>query len=296
MGMYWKANVSDYGWSHSPIETQALLIALFSEIPAEDEEDTKKLMDDLKVWLLRNKQTNSWATTKATVQAIHALVDEKQMILEGDQPVQVTLGESAVNFEQEESLPGYYKNSWPKEKFDEKMGAVEINRTTDGLGFGALYWEYLEDLDKIEANEGALIQLKKSLYKVEMTSEGEKLREVADTLPLKVGDLIRVRIVLNVKQKMEFIHMKDQRASGLEPVTTISEHKWQDGLAYYQSTKDASTNFFFDEIDKGIYVFEYDLRINNGGDFSSGIATIQSMYAPEFSSHSQGQRISIEKQ
>lgn len=296
MGMYWKANVSDYGWSHSPIETQALLIALFSEIPAEDEEDTKKIMDDLKVWLLRNKQTNSWATTKATVQAIHALVDEKQMILEGDQPVQVTLGERAVDLEQEESLPGYYKNSWPKEEFDEKMGAVEINRTTDGLGFGALYWEYLEDLDKIEANEGALIQLKKSIYKVEMTSEGEKLREVADTLPLKVGDLIRVRIVLNVKQKMEFIHMKDQRASGLEPVTTISEHKWQDGLAYYQSTKDASTNFFFDKIDKGIYVFEYDLRINNGGDFSSGIATIQSMYAPEFSSHSQGQRISIEKQ
>ncbi len=92
---------------------------------------------------------------------------------------------------------------------------------------------------------------------------------------------------------MEFLHMKDMRASGLEPVDVLSEYKYQENLGYYQSTKDASTNFFFDEVEKGVYVFEYDLRANNKGDFANGITTIQSMYAPEFSSHSEGTRIKI---
>ena len=92
---------------------------------------------------------------------------------------------------------------------------------------------------------------------------------------------------------MEFLHMKDMRASGLEPVDVLSEYKWQEGLGYYQSIKDASLNFFFDAISPGAYVFEYDLRANSKGDFSNGITTIECMYAPEFSSHSEGTRISI---
>ena len=94
---------------------------------------------------------------------------------------------------------------------------------------------------------------------------------------------------------MEFIHLKDMRAAGLEPLNVISQYKWQDGLGYYESTKDAATNFFFDNLPIGVYVFEYDLRVNNTGVFSNGITTIQSMYAPEFSSHSEGTRIHIMK-
>lgn len=93
---------------------------------------------------------------------------------------------------------------------------------------------------------------------------------------------------------MEFIHMKDMRAAGLEPTNVLSSYKWQDGLGYYESTKDAATNFFFDYLPKGIYVFEYDLRVNNAGNMSNGITTIESMYAPEFSSHSEGVRIFVE--
>ena len=92
---------------------------------------------------------------------------------------------------------------------------------------------------------------------------------------------------------MEFIHLKDMRASGLEPINVISQYKWQDGLGYYESTKDASTNFFIDYLPKGIYVFEYDLRVNNAGLMSNGISSIQSMYAPEFSSISSGQLIQV---
>ena len=111
---------------------------------------------------------------------------------------------------------------------------------------------------------------------------------------MKIGDLVRVRIELRSDRNMEFIHMKDMRASGLEPINVLSQYKWQDGLGYYESTKDAATNFFFDYLPKGVYVFEYDLRVNNAGNMSNGITTIQSMYAPEFSSHSEGVRLKVE--
>ena len=112
---------------------------------------------------------------------------------------------------------------------------------------------------------------------------------------MKLGELVRIRIDLVVNEEMEFIHMKDTRASGFEPMDVLSGYKSQDGLSYYQSTRDVATNFFFDKIRKGVYVFEYDLRVNNAGNFSNGITTIQSMYAPEFSSHSYSSRVTVNK-
>ena len=126
------------------------------------------------------------------------------------------------------------------------------------------------------------------------TNTGEVITEISPETQLNVGDLVRIRIELRTDRPMEFVHMKDMRAAGLEPVNVLSSYKWQDGLGYYESTKDASTNFFFDSLPKGVFVFEYDLRVNNAGDFSNGITTIQSMYAPEFSSHSEGVRILVE--
>jgi uncharacterized protein YfaS (alpha-2-macroglobulin family) len=135
--------------------------------------------------------------------------------------------------------------------------------------------------------------LNKKLFLKTNTDKGEEISEITSETKLQVGDLVRVRIELRSDRNMEFIHMKDMRASGLEPVNVLSQYKWQDGLGYYESTKDASTNFFFDYLPKGIYVFEYDLRVNNAGNMSNGITTIQSMYAPGYSSHSEGTRILV---
>ena len=135
--------------------------------------------------------------------------------------------------------------------------------------------------------------MNKKLFVKTHTTTGEEISEITSKSNLQVGDLVRVRIELRADRDMEFIHMKDMRAAGFEPINVLSSYKWQDGLGYYESTKDASTNFFFDYLPKGVYVFEYDLRVNNAGNFSNGITTIQSMYAPEFSSHSEGVRINI---
>lgn len=109
------------------------------------------------------------------------------------------------------------------------------------------------------------------------------------------GDRLKVRIELRVDRAMEFVHLKDMRASGFEPTNVLSQYKWQGGLGYYESTRDAATHFFFDYLPKGTHVFEYPLVVNHRGDFSNGLTTIQCMYAPEFSSHTEGVRVKVGK-
>ena len=289
LGMYWKENTAGYYFYQSPIETQSLLIEAFSEIDT----DTT-VVENLKIWLLKNKQTNSWKTTKATTEAVYALLLNGQDWLSVNELVDVTIGNEKVTpiSSKIEAGTGYFKKSWNSEEIKPNMGEVIVSKKEDGIAWGGLYWQYFEDLDKITSAKSPL-QLNKKLFLKVNSDTGKELQEITKNTSIKVGDLITVRIVLRTDREMEFIHMKDMRASGVEPINVLSKYKWQDGLGYYESTKDASTNFFFDKITKGIYVFEYDVRVNNSGDFSNGITTIQSMYAPEFSSHSKGVRIKI---
>lgn len=175
------------------------------------------------------------------------------------------------------------------------MATVSINNKSEVPGFGGFYWQYFEELDKIKSSQEGPMTIEKELYLKATTSEGNQLQRITSEKSLKIGDLVTVRLVISTKEDMEFVHLKDMRASCFEPIDVLSKYKWQDGLGYYQSTKDVATHFFFDRIKKGKFVLEYDIRVNNLGDFSNGITTIQSMYAPEFSSHTKGIRIKIKE-
>lgn len=293
LGMYWKENTNSWYWYQAPIETQALLIEAFSEI-----KNDVKTVDNLKIWLLKHKQTNQWTTTKATTDAVYALLLQGSDWLSITDAVKVKVrGEkieaSKLDNVQVEAGTGYFKTTWTKNEVVPKMAEVQLVKKGNGIAWGALYWQYFEDLDKITTADTPL-KLKKKVFLKTNTDTGEVISEINDETRLNVGDVVRIRIELRADRPMEFVHMKDMRAAGLEPINVLSSYKWQDGLGYYESTKDASTNFFFDYLPKGVYVFEYDLRVNNAGDFSNGITTIQSMYAPEFSSHSEGVRITVE--
>ncbi|WP_378186759.1 alpha-2-macroglobulin [Aquimarina sp. W85] len=295
LGMYWKSNTSSWYWYQAPIETQALLIEAFAEIT--EEPKRTEYLDNLKIWLLKHKQTNRWATTKATTQAIYALLLQGSDWLSITETVAVKVGSqtidpSTLEATKIEAGTGYFKTTWSGKEITPQQGNVTITKKEKGIAWGALYWQYFEDLDKITTAETPL-KLKKSLYLKKNTDTGEQITQIDQNTNLQLGDLVRVRIELRTDRDMEFVHMKDMRASGLEPVNVLSSYKYQDGLGYYESTKDAATNFFFDYLRKGVYVFEYDVRVNNEGYFSNGITTIQSMYAPEFSSHSEGIRIQI---
>ena len=293
LGMYWKENTNSWYWYQAPIETQALLIEAFSEI-----ENDINTIDNLKIWLLKHKQTNQWKTTKATTEAVYALLLQGSSWLDVSEMVDVKVGTTTISPEtlkdvKIEAGSGYFKTSWNGPEIDKEMSNVTISKKGEGIAWAGLYWQYFEDLDKITSSETSL-KLEKKLFIKNNTDKGEVLTKVTDSTKLKVGDLVRVRIELRTDRSMEFVHLKDMRASGLEPINVLSQYKWQDGLGYYESTKDACTNFFIDYLPKGVFIFEYDLRVNNAGDMGNGITTVQSMYAPEFSSHSEGIRIMAE--
>ena len=292
MGMYWR-ETGGYYWYQAPIEKQALMIEVFDEV-AKDQ----KAVDDLRTFLLKSKQTQDWKTTKATAEACYALLLKGTNWLAETKMAEITMGGQKVDPYAESSLSkveagtGYFKMSWNGEKVTPEMGNVTVKNPNPMVAWGSVYWQYFEQLDKITPAKTPL-QLKKKLFLQKNTESGPVITPINKKTKLKVGDLIKVRIELRVDRLMEYVHMKDMRASGLEPLNTISRYKWQDGLGYYESTRDAATHFFFDALPKGVYVFEYPLRVTHAGDFSNGITNIQCMYAPEFASHSEGVRVKV---
>ena len=295
LGRYWKDAKRGWFWHEAPIERQALLIEAFSE----SGRDTNTV-DELRTWLLKNKQTNRWESTKATAEACYALLLRGTQWRNSEPTVRINLGSAEIRSadNQQEAGTGYFKKTIDSKEIRPEMGnisvAIETGQTsTPGISTGAVYWQYFEDLDKITPAATPL-NLVKKLFVEKNTDRGPVLTPVNDGTVLKVGDKIKVRIELRVDREMEYVHMKDMRASAMEPVNVLSSYKWQGGLGYYESTKDASTNFFFSNLRKGTYVFEYPLFATHSGNFSNGITIIQCMYAPEFSAHSEGVRINVE--
>ncbi len=172
------------------------------------------------------------------------------------------------------------------------MAAVTLKKSDAGIAWGAMYWQYYEQLDKITPHKTPL-QIDKKLYRQAATDKGIVLEPITDKNVLRVGDILKARIEIRVDRDMEFIHLKDMRGAGFELVNQLSVYRWQGGLGYYEAPKDASVNFFISWMPKGVYVFEYPLRVSHEGVFSNGISTIQSMYAPEFASHTQGFTVQV---
>lgn len=294
LGMYWKTYQRSWRWQEAPIEQQALLIEAFQEIS----NDTVAV-NDMKTWLLKNKQTNNWESTKATAEACYALLMTGTNWLAEERAVAVQLNQTKLKIDKTEAGTGYFKKSLAGKDINAAMGNIEVTITgekssSSAPSWGAVYWQYFEDMDKVTFAETPL-KLTKNLFIEKNSDKGPQLTPVNADDILHVGDKVKVRITLHVDRDMEYVHMKDMRASAFEPVNVLSSFKWQDGLGYYESTKDASTNFFFSTLRKGIYVFEYPLFINQEGNFSNGITTIQCMYAPEFTAHSEGVRVQVGK-
>ncbi|MBS0028690.1 alpha-2-macroglobulin family protein [Chitinophaga sp. 22321] len=289
MGMYWKDITAGYGWQQAPVETQALLIEAFQEVGKD-----AAAVADMKTWLLKNKQTNNWNTTKATAEACYAMLLQGSNWLAANPEVTVQLGSTVVKPAATEAGTGYFKERIDAKSVKADMGHISVT-VQDSKGqpsWGAVYWQYFEDLDKITAAQTPLV-LEKELYKEVNSDKGPVLTKIADGNELKIGDKVKVRIVLRADRTMEYIHLKDMRAACFEPTNVISASKWQGGLSYYESTRDASTDFFFSYLPKGTYVFEYTLFVTHQGKFSNGISTAQCMYAPEFSAHSAGLNVKV---
>ncbi|MBC8869395.1 MAG: hypothetical protein H8E44_08260 [Planctomycetes bacterium] len=280
MGMFWRDTELSWWWYRAPIETQAMMIEAFDEV-ANDQE----AVEECKVWLLKQKQTQDWKTTKATADAIYGLLLRGDNVLASDALVEVALGGQKVEPEQVEAGTGYYEQRFVRGEIKPRLGEITVKKVDEGVAWGSVHWQYLEDMAKVTAHEGTPLKLEKALFVKRHTASGAVLEKVDG--PVQVGDELVVRVVLRTDRDMEYVHLKDYRGSGTEPVNVLSRYKFQDGLYYYESTKDTASHFFIDYLPKGTYVFEYSVRVQLKGKYQTGFAQIQCMYAPEFNSHSE---------
>jgi hypothetical protein len=186
---------------------------------------------------------------------------------------------------------GFYEVRFAGSDVKPKLGEITVKKVDEGVSWGSVHWHDLEDMTKVTPYEGTPLKLKKTLFTKIATKKGQVLEPVEGALA--VGDELVVRIELRVDRDMEYIHLKDQRGSGTEPVNVLSRYKYQDGLAYYESTRDTASHFFIDYLPKGTYVFEYSTRIQHRGQYQTGMANIQCMYAPEFNSHSESFNLEV---
>ncbi|HET7732355.1 MAG TPA: alpha-2-macroglobulin family protein, partial [Paludibacter sp.] len=287
LGMYWAKNTSGYFWNERPITVQAAIIEAFSEISKNTTD-----IDEMKIWLLKQKQTQRWDSPMATVNAIYALLNQGSDWLASEGSVHIKVGNTTLEPTSTEAGTGYFKETIPTGNIRPEMGKVTVSKSDKNIGWGAMYWQYYQNLDQIQGQGGSL-KITKKLFVAKLTVTGKTLVPIEQAKLVK-GDKITTRLVITTDRNLEFVALKDLRASCFEPVNQLSGCEWKEGVCYYQTTKDASTQFFFSYLPKGTYVFEYELWANAAGEYTSGIASVQCQYAPEFVSHTGGERIRVQ--
>ncbi len=278
MGRYFDTPKARYSWFSYKIPTEVAAMEAIQRIT----KDTKAI-DEMKRWLLKQKQTQTWETPIATADAVYALMATGASdLLANTGGVEITLGKEVIRTPADDAI-GYIKKTVSGDVMNIKK--VRVDKEGTGMGWGAVYAQYLESMDQI-GEQGNGLSVSRQLYKGD-----EALNESA---PLKVGDKITVRLTVKADRDMDFVQIKDDRAACMEPLQAVSGFRWSNGLGYYQATKDASTQFFIDQMRKGTYVIEYQVYVNRTGEYQAGIATVQSAYAPEFGGHTGGYRVMVE--
>ena len=278
MGRYFDTPKARYSWFSYKIPTEVAAMEAIQRIT----KDTKAI-DEMKRWLLKQKQTQTWETPIATADAVYALMATGASdLLANTGGVEITLGKEVIRTPADNAI-GYIKKTVSGDVMNIKK--VSVDKEGTGMGWGAVYAQYLESMDQI-SGQGNGLSVSRQLYKGD-----EALNESA---PLKVGDKITVRLTVKADRDMDFVQIKDDRAACMEPLQAVSGFRWSNGLGYYQATKDASTQFFIDQMRKGTYVIEYQVYVNRTGEYQAGIATVQSAYAPEFGGHTGGYRVMVE--
>ena len=288
-GMYWKRSpFFSSSVFAAPVSMQAAVVEAFREITKD-----QAAVDACNVWILKQKQTQNWSSTASTVDAIYALLyGGGTDLLAGDTVATVTLGGGEVPRQDVEEGTGAYTAHYRGGEVKPEMGEIVLRSDAPkGVVWGGVNWTYLEDAMKVRAFEPKELRIEKQYFKRIRTPDGERLQPIAGVL--EQGDEIVARLRLRCDRSLEYVHIRDERPSCAEPVDVLSGYRWQDGVGYYQSTRDTATHYYLDRLNKGEFVLETSYRVQQRGVFTGGLAQIQCMYAPEFTAHSTAERVEV---
>lgn len=287
LGRYWKQN-RGYFWHESPVENQALLIEAFEALTKE-----RDAVDEMRSWLLAQKQTGRWPGSRATAEAVYALLLRGTDWIADSKPVNVSVGGVSLDNAQAEAGTGYISRRWDGAEVSPALANISMHNPNPHPAWGGAYWQYFAPIDRLNAHSTSL-RLRKEVF-LEKPGQSEMVLVPAGSQKIAAGSRVRVRLFIETDRDMEYVHLKDYRAAAFEPLNVLSGYKVQGSLGYYESTRDASTDFFIPYLARGKYVFEYTLVATQMGNFANGHATIQCLYAPEFAAHSEGGRVVVGK-
>jgi hypothetical protein len=288
-GMWWRdKHPGWWSWVHAPIATQAIMIEAFDEVAGDADS-----VEALKAWLLSQKRTSRWPGSRATADAVGALLGRGGDLLGSQELVTVTVGDETIAPEKVEAGTGFFETRFVRREITPEMAAVSLEKPEKGLAFGGVHWQYLDDIANVPAAGREELAIEKQLFVKKFTKAGPQLVPAGDGVAVEVGDELVVRLVVTSDRDYEFLELADHRPSLTEPVDMLSGWRWADGAGWYLAIRDASTQLFFERLPRGTHVFEYSLRAAHRGTASSGFASIQSRYAPEFSAHSKSVSLEV---
>jgi uncharacterized protein YfaS (alpha-2-macroglobulin family) len=291
-GTFWAREDQSWLWYNDEIESHAFILRTLLEINPQNPK-----VDGLALWLLLNKKMNQWKSTRATAEAIYSLAlymkqtgslavrEEAGVDLGGKrypfvfEPDQYSGGRNQIIVEGEQVKP-------------EQMAEVTVDKRGKGFMFASMTWHYSTEKLPTEG-KGDVLSIKRSYFVRRNVNQQYVLEPLAEGAKIQVGDEIEVKISITCRNPMEYVHLHDPRAAGLEPERSVSGHRWDLGLYWYEEVRDSGVNFFFEQLPQGEYNFKYRLRANMAGRFRVGPATIESMYAPEFVAFSAGQVMEV---
>lgn len=292
LGAHFAFHAHPYSWGMMPIPAHVAVMEALNRAGGNG-----ALVEEMKLWLLKQKQTTGWNSPVATADAVYALLCQGGDLLESRGDVRITLGKKVIETlsPAQNAVPGLavVKETFAQEDAGLKAKSVTVEKRDAGIAWGAVYAQYLSPVSDVKQHGGEL-NVKKELFVERVSADGKKsLQPIAGKTELAVGDKVVSRLVISIDRAMDFIQLKDQRGACFEPIGALSGYRWNNGFGVYVEVKDAATNFFFDHLGKGVYVLEHSYRIARGGTYETGLATIQCAYAPEYASHSAGGTITV---
>jgi hypothetical protein len=299
IGMYWPKKYFSF---ESHIATHANIMAAFAEIDQNEE-----MIDQLRVWLLTQKQTNSWENSASTADAIYALLMRGSDWFAEGKEVTLRFGNTPINIEGGVAGTGFIQRRWNANEVTQEMQQLTVNNPTNHLVWGGLFRQYFVPIDEVKSDESGFT-IKRELFVETVTDKGKKLVPVGTAFrqaqrpeapepvegpTLKVGDKVTVKITFTSQQDMSYVFVKDLRAAGFEPIEQVSHYEYNDRMSYYQTNTDTDMEFFIERLPKGTHQLEYSMFVTKEGYLNNGYALIQCQYAPEFSAYSDGMKVKV---
>jgi len=292
-GTFWAPEDRSWLWYNDTIETHAFALRTLTELSPEDPRK-----EGLVLWLFLNKKLNHWKSTRATAEVIYSLVhylrDEGALGAREEITVEVGNRRTEMVFEPDAYTGKKNQVVLTGRQVDPKIcSTIAVEKEGKSFAFASATWHFSTDRLP-EEDRGDFFQVSRTYFLRRHEGDEFVLRPLSEGERVAVGDEIEVQVSLRSRHQAEYVHLRDPRPAGCEPVSFTSGFKWDLGLGYYEEIRDSGENFFFEALPVGQYTFKYRLRASMAGTFKVAPATVQSMYAPEFNAYSAGHRLAIE--